>query len=431
MKAIGIDIGTTSICLVLYDPENGRIEESAGAPNEFLEGGFRQDADRIVSVIKEKLDWLLDRNADVGVIGVSAQMHGILYVNREGWALSPYYTWKETCRETLFEGLDAAQWLSRRTNYPIYAGYGTATHFALDKRGEIPSGAAGMVNIGDYLVMRLCGLSAAGTDRSIAASFGGFDLAAGRFDFDALSAAGVDIRYYPQVAADAKAAGSYRGIPVMPAVGDNQASFYAAAGEDSCVVGVNVGTGAQVSVTDTRLESIQTGEVRPFTRQRYLYVQASVNGGKAYERLAAFFEETVELFAGVKIDAYEKMAALGMAAEGTTLVVDPSLCGARGKDGSFGSVRNLTEENFHPSDLIRAYVTGMAEELHRLYLAFPPKLREGRRRIAASGNGIRRNRLLAQEVERLFGMPVVFGEWKEEAATGAAMMAVRALQVRS
>ncbi|MDE6940155.1 MAG: hypothetical protein K2P40_04325, partial [Lachnospiraceae bacterium] len=115
----------------------------------------------------------------------------------------------------------------------------------------------------------------------------------------------------------------------------------------------------------------------------------------------------------------------------TTLVVDPSLCGARGKDGSFGSVRNLTEENFHPSDLIRAYVTGMAEELHRLYLSFPPKLREGRRRIAASGNGIRRNRLLAQEVERLFGMPVVFGEWKEEAATGAAMMAVRALQVRS
>ena len=84
MKAIGIDIGTTSICLVLYDPENGRIEESAGAPNEFLEGGFRQDADRIVSVIKEKLDWLLDRNADVGVIGVSAQMHGILYVDREG-----------------------------------------------------------------------------------------------------------------------------------------------------------------------------------------------------------------------------------------------------------------------------------------------------------------------------------------------------------
>ena len=36
-----------------------------------------------------------------------------------------------------------------------------------------------MVNIGDYLVMRLCGLSAAGTDRSIAASFGGCDLAAG------------------------------------------------------------------------------------------------------------------------------------------------------------------------------------------------------------------------------------------------------------
>ncbi len=164
-------------------------------------------------------------------------------------------------------------------------------------------------------------------------------------------------------------------------------------------------------------------------------MQASVNGGKAYEKLAAFFEETVELFTGAKtdagIDVYEKMAAMGMAAGQTTLVVTPSLCGARGEGSSSGSVRNLTEENFHPSDLVSAYVTGMAQELYQLYLKFPPDLRKGRRRIAASGNGIRKNRLLAQEVERLFGMPLEFGEWKEEAAAGAAMMAVQALQAGS
>lgn len=426
MKAIGIDIGTTSICLVLYDHENGRIVESTSAPNHFLEGGFRQDADRIVSVVREKLDRILEQHTDIGVIGVSAQMHGILYVDREGRAVSPYYTWKETCGGELFEGLGAAKWLSGTSGYPMYPGYGTVTHFALDRAGEISGEAVGMANIGDYLVMRLCGLAETGTDCSIAASFGGFDLSAGGFDLGALEAAGVDIRFYPQIAAACEAAGVYRGIQVMPAVGDNQASFYAAAGEDSDVVSINVGTGSQVSVMAAELEPIQSGEIRPFTRQRYLYVQASVNGGKVYEKLAAFFEETVELFAGEKIDAYEKLAALELAAEETTLVVAPGLYGARGKSGCFGSVQNLTEENFHPSDLVKAYVTGMARELHQMYLAFPPKLRAGRRRIAASGNGIRKNRLLAQEVERLFGMPVTFGAWSEEAAAGAAMLALRA-----
>ncbi|MCI9073265.1 MAG: hypothetical protein HFH80_10795 [Lachnospiraceae bacterium] len=425
MKAIGIDIGTTSICLVLYDQESGRIRESVSAPNHFLEGGFRQDADRIVSVVKEKLDWILEQNIGIGVIGVSAQMHGILYVDREGRAVSPYYTWKEACGRELFEGMEAAEWLSEKSGYLMYPGYGTVTHFVLDKRGEIPAEAVGMVNIGDYLVMRLCGIAETGTDCSIAASVGGFDLSAGDFDFGALKAAGVDTRFYPQIAAAHEAAGFYRGIPVMPAVGDNQASFYAAAGEGGDVVSINVGTGSQVSVMAAELEPIQLGEIRPFTRQNYLYVQASVNGGKVYEKLAAFFEETVELFTGVKIDAYDKLAALELAAEETTLVVAPGLYGTRGENGCFGSVQNLTEENFHPSDLVKAYVTGMARELHQLYLAFPPKLREGRRRIAASGNGIRKNRLLAQEVERLFGMPVTFGVWKEEAAAGAAMLAVK------
>lgn len=430
MKAIGIDIGTTSICLVLYDQEGGRIQESVSAPNCFLEGGFRQDADRIVSVVREKLDWLLAQDAGVDAIGVSAQMHGILYADQKGRAVSPYYTWKETCGRKLIEGMEAAEWLSRKTSYPMYSGYGTVTHLVLDKMGEIPADAVCMVNIGDYLVMQLCGLSKTRTDCSIAASFGGFNLSAGAFDLDVLKAAGVDIKYYPQVAAGHGAVGCYRKIPVMPAIGDNQASFYAAAGEDSSVISINVGTGSQVSVMDTRLESIQTGEIRPFTGQGYLYVQASVNGGKVYEKLAAFFEETVELFAGAKVDAYEKMTALGMDAEETTLVVTPSLYGARGTGESFGSVQNLTEENFHPSALVKAYVTGMAQELHQLYLEFPQKLREGRTRIAASGNGLRKNRLLAREVERLFDMPMEFGKWKEEAATGAAMMALKALQAR-
>lgn len=428
MKAIGIDIGTTSICLVLYEKEENRILESVSAPNRFLEGSFRQDADAIVTAVKEKLEWLLDKHNDVDVIGVSTQMHGIVYTDTEGKAVSPFYTWKEECGKELFHGTEAAEWLSKETGYPMYSGYGTVTHFVLGQKGEIPKSAVGFVNIGDYLVMQLCNLPKCRVHCSVAASFGGFNLFQEEFDKEVLTKAGVNTTFYPEIEKEGKPAGYCQNIPVMAAVGDNQTSFYAAAGEEGDVVSINVGTGSQVSLSYGELKEVQAGEIRPFMKQSYLYVQASVNGGKVYEKLAAFFEEVVELFTGEKLNAYEKMAQLGSEKEKTDLIVAPALYGARGKKDSFGFMQNLTAENFHPQDLIRAYVSGMAQELYNLYSEFPEELRKGRTRIVASGNGLRKNKLLVQEVERKFGMKVTFGEWTEEAATGAAMMAIQSLK---
>ena len=66
----------------------------------------------------------------------------------------------------------------------------------------------------------------------------------------------------------------------------------------------------------------------------------------------------------------------------------------------------------------------MALELFRMYEQLPEEMRREKREIVASGNGIRKNRLLQQEVERLFGLPVRFRDVEEEAAAGAAMWAL-------
>ena len=68
----------------------------------------------------------------------------------------------------------------------------------------------------------------------------------------------------------------------------------------------------------------------------------------------------------------------------------------------------------------------MARELHELYLEFPQSLREGRKWIVGSGNGIRKNALLQQEIEKAFGLPLRLKELREEAAAGAAMLALAA-----
>lgn len=81
--------------------------------------------------------------------------------------------------------------------------------------------------------------------------------------------------------------------------------------------------------------------------------------------------------------------------------------------GIFG----LKEENFHISDLIRGFVSGMAGELYGLYQDLPEELRSGKTGIIASGNGIRKNPLLKEEIEKIYKLPAAFTDRKEEAAT--------------
>lgn len=470
MFFIGIDIGTTSICAILYDSGHDKVVKELHGENHFLPGeGFMQDPEEIAGTSRRLLEGLLEdicperkeslyreerpghrenEGPQIGGIGISSQMHGILYVNREGKAVSPFYTWKnEWGNESYRDGKSYAEYLSEQTGMNLYSGYGSVTHFYLQERRMIPEEAVAFVNIGDYFAMELTGSIKFLADVTIAASFGGFDLKRRQFDLSAMETAGVDASYYPEVT-EGKEAGVFEGIPVFCAVGDNQASFLGAIRDRNGSVSVNVGTGSQVSVFSEELYEIGKGEVRPFPGGGWLYVGASVNGGKVYERLAVFFKEIMDSFgAGVEQGAvYEIMERLGRNKKETDLMVRPSLYGVREnvrgerirENGAEETVREggreetaaaasgifgLKEDNFHASDLVRGFVSGMADELYELYLGFPEELRRGKSGITASGNGIRKNPLLKEEIEKLYKMPVSFTDREEEAATGAAAMA--------
>ncbi len=455
MRAIGIDIGTTSICLGVYEEETGRLSVVHQEKNHFLEGTFRQDPDRIYAVVKEMLDNFLqsdDSTDRPSAIGISSQMHGILYVDRAGRAVSPYYTWKEESGNETFGEETYASYLSRVTGCEMYTGYGSVTHFSLQQTGQIPAQAVYLANIGDYIAMRLCNAKEPVMSPSIAASLGGFGLQERCFAMEALERAGVATSYYPQVRAAGFVLGAYEGIPVTCAQGDNQASFYAAIGEKQEALSVNVGTGSQVSLFHRELIEGTEAEIRPFTEKGFLYVQASVNGGKVYERLAEFVKGTVFAVTGIETDVYEKLGEAGAQVPATDLRITPLLYGSRQRQASDesakrqaaenltlgrnvgrpapkkpapgGSVTGLTAGNFTLGHMVRAYVAGMALELYRMYEQLPEVLKQGKREIIASGNGIRKNRLLRQEVERLFGLPVRFRDIEEEAAAGAAMWAL-------
>lgn len=475
MISLGIDIGTTSICVIALDLKKGSIIQSVSANHAFLEEGssFIQDGDRIVAIVKELLSQVLtsigtqgdaqtagtDRTAgadftDIQTIGITCQMHGILYVDKDGQACSPFYTWKNTYGDQIIDDNGTArkvtgdkgspaesessqntktwcQVLREKTGQRIYSGYGSATHYYLQKKGLISPKACTFVSIGDYLGMKLTGSKTAKADPSLAASFGFFDLKAGRFDKKAMESAGIDPSYYPQIAAAGEKTGmmDWKGnpIPVLHAIGDNQASFRGAVEEveKEKTISVNVGTGSQVSIWFPRLLPVEQIEVRPFPGGGFLYVGASLNGGKVYEKLGNFFREIGEAFGCKEKDAYEVMNRLGEKTKETSLVTVPDLYGKRENESEKltpgAGFYSLTIQNFHPGDFIRSYVAGMAGELHTLYEVFPREIRNEKVRIVASGNGLRKNQLLCDEIKKQFGMELYFTAFKEEAAAGAAL----------
>ena len=82
---VGIDIGTTSICGVLV--EDGKLVCSQTVNyNAFISTANDwekiQDAEKIISLALSVLDKL--KTSNTAVIGVTGQMHGIVYTDKDG-----------------------------------------------------------------------------------------------------------------------------------------------------------------------------------------------------------------------------------------------------------------------------------------------------------------------------------------------------------
>ncbi|HIW84311.1 MAG TPA: hypothetical protein H9873_08310, partial [Candidatus Dorea gallistercoris] len=141
MKAVGIDIGTTTICGVLMDGDRGGLLDARTLPNDAaIETGegkgweHLQDPERILEKCRRILGEYRELYQDIGSVGVTGQMHGILYVDREGKAVSPLYTWQDRrgdlpCRGPGLPEKTYVEDLNEKTGYRTASGFGLATHY--------------------------------------------------------------------------------------------------------------------------------------------------------------------------------------------------------------------------------------------------------------------------------------------------------------
>ena len=419
---LGIDIGTTTICGAAIG-EDGRFLTSLTKDNGFLSTGIPceklQSPDAIVETVFEIVREMRDKFNIVG-IGLSGQMHGILYVDRDGRAVSPLYSWQDgrgglLCRD----GKSYADIIGAKP------GYGGATHFFLTDKGLLSRRAVKLCTIGDYAAMCLCGGSEPVCDVTNAASLGLFDLHKGAFDTDRIIENGMDPGFFPTVAPSFSRVGKTKnGIPVYNCIGDNQAGFLGAVEDKANSVLVNVGTGSQVSLYTDKPLSVPKTELRPFPGGGYLVVGASLCGGRAYAMLERFYEEVLTL-AGckVKMELYEIMERkMYSASLNDPPAVRPTFCGTREDPTLRGAIMSLTEENFHPVPLAYGMLCGIVGELYEMYA--PVEAIVGpRRTIVGSGNGVRLNCVMQSVIGKVFGGKVCIPVYEEEAACGAAKAA--------
>lgn len=438
MSILGIDIGTTTITALLLSENRGRLINKVTLKNDsFINGDLHfarlQDPEVILDTVIEAVTKITD-GSDVSAIGVTGQMHGILYLDENNAPASPLFTWQDLRGNEKFEGgMTYAEYLTENAGYKAATGFGLTTHFYNLKNKLVPKRAKRISTIHDYIVSHLTD-SVPVTHSSDAASLGFYDLRHHQFDNVALLETGIDPEFLPKVVKNTRIAGTTKceflpdGIPVAVAIGDNQASFIGSMINPDKSILVNVGTGSQISFITTSLKATESGEARPLTDDEYIFVCSSLCGGRSYQILRNFFISCMDFLGGTEDDIYKKMDELSEEIDSLKdpLKINCEFAGTRAHPEKRGSIKNISTENFTPTHLICGFLTGVADELKMLYeeskshIAFNPRV------LIGSGNGLRKSEVWRSIFEKEFDLDLVLPKHSEEAAVGACIFAATA-----
>lgn len=452
---IGLDIGTTTLSAVALDTESGGLLAHRTTPNRSGlspgKGRTEADIDLLQQAATECLASIVaDEAVDpstVRAIGVTGQQHGVAFLDPAGAPLRTAITWQDVRAQTAFPGSErsyVAELIQRcggpqafrPTGCMPAAGFLGTSLFWLHENDQMPAEPFTACFIPDAIVTFLTGAPPA-CDPTLAASSGVFDIVENRWATDLLAALDLPETIFPAVGVAGQSAGGLRlepaqatglpgGLPVAVALGDNQASFIGSVREPATSLGINVGTGGQISARTDEFHFIPGLENRPFPEGHYLLIGGGLFGGRSYAYLLSFFQQIGgQLFDGASNDdLYERMTALAgtIPAGSDGLRCAPFFTGSRVDPGLRASFTGLSPDNFTPGHFARALLEGMAEGFFRFGEQMAPVIGPRATHVGA-GNGVRRNRLLAEILAARFGAPLHIPALAEEAALGAAILA--------
>lgn len=425
---LGIDFGTTNISTVIIDIRKKTVLESYMVANNSNLPAAKElseyDAKWIVNKGKRIVDYLIEAYPNIKSIGITGQMHGVVYIDNQGSAISPLYNWQDNRGNLPFSSNKTyCQEILARTGYTVFSGYGFSTLFYNNLNSIEPKNTRTFCTIMDYFAITLSGNSIPLIHPSNAASFGLYDIRNNRFDCEAINKLGLSHLSLPILAEDGDIVGYYKNIPIGVAIGDNQASFFGSVRQENTKALVNFGTGSQISVVLENPDVIDENlEIRPYLFGKYLLCGSALCGGKAYSILEKFFSKYAAAINNNVNSQYEIMNQLAEQAyiNSGMLKVSTQFCGMRNNPNLRGKITNIDEDNFTPENLILGVLQGMVDELKQYFDCMKIN---GITDLVASGNAVKKNPVLKKLLNYTFNLPVELVCNDEEAAIGAALYA--------
>jgi len=446
---LSVDLGTSKICAVLVDTGTARPLAIRSIANDADIPGLpvdmhEQDPLRIRELAFEVMKQvLMDERATgqiVDAIGISGQMHGVLLVNNDLKPLTNLITWRDrrTAREdtpgSLIESLEKLGTdREHAVGCRLATGYGAASLIWLQRNRLIPDNCTAL-SIAGFVAASLTGIPS--IDDTHAASWGIYALRTNKWDDESVNRLGLNKNILPDIRPSCKPLGELSidaanlpGINNRPVVcspvGDAQASFIGSVGFSTDTLVVNIGTGAQILIPSPECVYGEELDAWPLPLGGFLQVGATFCGGWAYAYLKDLFKTIAYEICGMEIsdeEVYERMNSLAASAPpgANGLIIDTRFSGTRKNKSITGSIAGINAANLTPANLSLALLEGLVRDLYSIYCSStPPRPRN----LFASGNAVRKNRVLRSIIQRTFYLDSFASSVPEEAARGAAYAA--------
>ncbi|XP_074528494.1 sedoheptulokinase [Halichoeres trimaculatus] len=449
---LGIDVGTTSVKVVLLQTESRTVVATQALPtaSDITDtSGIKaaeQDPVRIIEALNRCVSMLPREELQrVRSIGLSGQMHGVLFWKAKSacdWSNRDFFTPRNTSQLiTWQDGRCSSHFLSSLpqpdSHLSVATGFGCATIFWYQRhRPEFLEGFTVAGTIQDYVVSMLCGLDGCVMTPQNAASWGFFNTSSNQWNTHILKTAGFPLHLLPQCVSSGGLAGTTcsdwhgvpAGTPVAAALGDFQCSVYSCMSARTDAV-LNISTSAQLTFAmpadfkpPDSPQPASSVTYFPYFNGSYLAVAASLNGGNVLATFVKMLRTWMkELGAELSdSDLYEKLIHSALNQETSDLRVSPTLLGERHAPLCLGHVSDISPTNLSLGHVTRALCRGVMDNITSMMPAEHLQ-QAGVSRIVGSGSALDRNEVLRQEVEKAFPQEVVYGK-NADSAVGVAMV---------
>jgi len=254
---VGIDLGTTGVKVVVYNPSNRKIEIQTSRsyePFSISPGIFEQEPSQIENAVFDALKQVAESFGDIEAIVLDSALHTLLFLDEDFEPLGNIIPWLdersvEQVRK-ISKDEDLARDLHKKTGCPadtVYPFY-KILWFHENEKEKLES-AAKIVSQKDYIVYKLTGKLIA--DISVASGSGCLDIHKRDWCYDELkSLAGLSKEKLPELVSvrevlklhspAAERTGLREGLPVLISISDAAASSIGAGAgvEDSLTISV-------------------------------------------------------------------------------------------------------------------------------------------------------------------------------------------------